>query len=111
MADEALIIRFWEFHKSNPNVYELFKRFTFELIQRGHKHYSSDAVIHRIRWHTSLETTGDGFKVNDHYPAFYSRLFHRDYPEHDAFFRKRGSVADGMFSSPDTLSRGNSNAT
>ncbi len=30
----------WKWHKLNPNVYELFKRFTFEAINKGHTRFS-----------------------------------------------------------------------
>ena len=46
---------------------------------------------------TSIETTGDIFKINDHHTAYYSRLWMRLNPEHKGFFRTRlvsGSIAD-----------------
>jgi hypothetical protein len=33
--------------------------------------------------------TGEPYKINDHYSAYYARLFMRDYPEYDGFFRTR----------------------
>lgn len=86
--------QFWNFHAVNPKVYELFKSFTFELIQAGRNHYSSDAVCHRIQWHTTVETTGDDFRINDHHTAYYARLFMSDFPEHEGFFRVRPVAAD-----------------
>lgn len=81
--------RFEKFHAENPQVWELFKKFTFQLIRVGHKHYSSDAIVQQIRWHTAVETVGEVTKVNDHYRAYYARMFHREFPEHDGFFRNR----------------------
>lgn len=81
--------KFLGFHKENPGVYELFKVFTFQAIVRGYKHLSADMVGHRIRWETKVETTNQGFKINNDYIAWYSRLFEADYPEHKGFFRKR----------------------
>jgi len=52
-------------------------------------HYSADAVIHRIRWYTTVETAGSEFKINDHYSSLYARLFHMAYPQHGKFFRNR----------------------
>lgn len=89
--------RFRDFHAANPMVYELFKRFAFEAISAGRKRYSSDAVCHRIRWHVDIETrSDDGFKLNDHYTAFYARLFMEDHPQHAGFFETRRSKADAM---------------
>lgn len=86
--------RFWEYHRANPQVYELFKRFTFEKINRGAQHLGASAVAERIRWETSLNTEGDEFKINNNYRAYYARLFMRDFPEHEGFFRVRRSAAD-----------------
>jgi hypothetical protein len=85
---------FLAFHKQNPKVWHLFKRFTFELIDAGHKHYSARAVIHRIRWHTDVETVDpdafpEGLKINDHYSPWYARAFQKVYPDHEGFFRNR----------------------
>ena len=85
---------FNEFDAENPGVYELFKRFTFQIINAGHKHYSSDAVLHRIRWHTSIETRRDEFKINNNFSAYYARKFHNDFPEYDGFFRTRVTKAE-----------------
>lgn len=85
---------FEDFHAQNPGVYELFKRFTFELIQAGRTYYSSDAVCHRIRWHTAIETEGDDFKINNDYTAYYARKFMRDFPEYKGFFRVRSVAAE-----------------
>ena len=79
----------WEYHKRNPHIYDLFVRFTFDVIRRGHKHYSAKAVFERIRWHTDVETNGDPFKLSNNNTAYYARLFHHDYPEHEGFFRMR----------------------
>lgn len=81
--------RFERFHAANPQVWELFKKFTFQLIAAGRAHYSSDAIMQRIRWHTDVETVGEPVKINDHYTAFYARMFHKEFPAHDGFFRNR----------------------
>lgn len=89
MSGGGLKYDWWVFHKANPRVYDLFKRFTFQVIRAGHQHYSADAVCHRIRWHTSVETQGDDFKINNNYAAYYARLFMVEHPQHDGFFRTR----------------------
>lgn len=87
--ESELEAAFWQFNRENPQVYVLFSRFTFQLIKRGFKNYSADAVMHRIRWETNVETVGDKFKVNDHHVAFYSRLWMEVNPQHKGFFRTR----------------------
>ncbi len=80
---------FKEFHLKNPKVYHLFKRFTFEVIERGHKNFSADAISHRIRWQTSIETTDEEFKICNDHISFYSRLFMLEHPKYDGFFRTK----------------------
>lgn len=78
------------FHAEHPEVYRLFCRFVDELLARGFTHYSADAVVHRVRWHTQVESQdADGFKINDHFVAFYARLWRRQHPKHQDFFRIR----------------------
>jgi hypothetical protein len=80
---------FDKFHSENPQVYELFKRFTFEAIKKGHSCYSADAILHRVRWETSIMTTDQEFKINNNHVAFYARLFMDDNPEYAGFFETR----------------------
>ena len=85
----------WEqcaaFHRLHPEVWSLFEKYTFDRIRRGFKHYSSDAIFHRIRWEMALPSyeKGKEFKLNDHHTAFYARRFMRLHVEHDGFFHTR----------------------
>lgn len=81
--------RFWEFHQANPRVYTLFDRFARQVLGRGHKRFSSDAILHRIRWETRVETVGDAFKINDHFSAHYARLWMAENPDHADLFATR----------------------
>ena len=92
---DSIQARCERFHRDNPRVYEMFKRFAFEVIQAGYSHYSADAIFHRIRWHVNIETrSADDFKLNDHFTAPYSRMFMEDHPAHEGFFRTRRSQTD-----------------
>lgn len=78
------------FHRANPDVWEMFVGFTFEMIMSGRKHYSANAVFERLRWEVDLARGPDNsFKLNNNYRAFYARRFHRMYPDYDGFFRTR----------------------
>ena len=92
---DQILDKFEEFHSRNPEVWTLFKRFTFEMINRGKSHYSVNAVTERIRWHSDIETTGEEVKIGNNFRAHYARLFHIAFPEHDGFFftRKLASYA------------------
>lgn len=90
-----------DFHRRHPEVWELFVKFTFEMIRRGYKNYSVNAIFERIRWEKD-SIGGDGvtsFKLNNNYRAFYSRRFMRVYPEHEGFFRTRQQPSEEQFAS------------
>lgn len=80
--------RFAIYHAKNPHVYVLFKKFAFAAAAEKQQ-YSADAVLHRMRWFTDIETSGDPFKINNNYAAYYGRLFMADFPQHKGFFRTR----------------------
>jgi hypothetical protein len=79
--------KWWAWHKENPHVYMLFDKFTRQAISRGHKNLSGWLIVNRIRWETSIETSGDDFKISNDYVAFYARLFMAKNPEYQGFFR------------------------
>lgn len=80
--------KFRVFHANNPHIYELVKKYTFEVIATGRDRFSMTSIFERIRWHTNVETTGgEQFKLCQNYIPYYSRMFMRDFPEHDGFFR------------------------
>jgi len=78
------------YHRNNPEVWELFKSFTLELIYSGRKHYSANAIFERIRWEKDLGNGSEAaFKLNNNYRAFYARRFMASYPQYEGFFRTR----------------------
>lgn len=81
--------RFAEFHDANPLVYELVKKYTFDVLRTGKKSFSMTSIFERIRWYTTIETSGEEFKINQNFIPYYSRMFMADYPEHDGFFSIR----------------------
>lgn len=86
------------FHVAHPDVYEIFKKKTFELISAGKTNYSSDGVLTSIRWDydTSSKATHRAPKLNNNFTPFYARLFMAQFPEYTGFFRLRVSVADDI---------------
>lgn len=80
---------FWVFHEANPHVWELFKRYAFEVKRTGRPRYSVQAIFERIRWHVAIETRGDDFKINNNYRACYARLLILEHPEFAGFFVTR----------------------
>lgn len=85
---------FESYHEENPEIYNLFERFTLEAIASGRKYFGSKAIIERLRWHSLVEAKLDIFKINNNYAPFYARMFEQINPQHKGFFRKRRAVAD-----------------
>jgi hypothetical protein len=79
------------FHKKHPEIWKLFKQFTFEKIKVGFKNYGARNVIERIRWETDKpnKVGANTFKINNNFHPFYARAFMNTYPEHKGFFRTR----------------------
>ena len=88
--------KWWSWHKKNPEVYELFEKFTLQAIKRGQKRLSAWLIINRVRWETSVETYGDPFKVSNDYIAFYSRYFMHRYPQYKGFFKLHAMIGENL---------------
>ena len=87
--------RFAEFDRENPSVWTHFVRFTEEAIATGRTHYSARDIIHRIRWHLTIETkSDDGFKINNNHSPYYARKLIRLRPELAGFFELRRTESD-----------------
>jgi hypothetical protein len=89
---------FLTFDSDNPEIWSLFVRFAFQAFRAGHRHFSSDAVVHRIRWETSVEPRGEqpgptdlprgGVKISNNWTPYYARKFLRSHA---------GSVPEDFF--------------
>ncbi len=71
---DQMFAKFSEYHKNNPEVWGLFVRFS-DSIRGRRSRYSSRAIVHRIRWEKDVSTSGDEFRINDHYSVFYARMY------------------------------------
>lgn len=80
--------KFNAFHAANPHVYTLFKRFAYEAFKAGATKISSKLIIERIRWETTIHTTGAGwhvaagkkFLIDNRFTPWYARKFCDDFP-------------------------------
>ena len=94
--------QFEAFDRDNPQVWDLFVRYTDRAIAAGLSHYSSDAVLHRLRWHTNVDTRGAGevdgkqLKINNNYSAYFARKYAARFPEHAGFFQIRNLSSDRL---------------
>jgi hypothetical protein len=93
MQQSKLEQKFWEYHGKNPQVFTLFKEYAFQLLNAGRSRYSARTIIHRIRWHNDITTTGDdGFKICNNHSPYYALLLEATCPEFKDFFSHRGDV-------------------
>lgn len=82
-------VRFEEYHKNNPHVYDMFVKFAKEAKKSNRKKYSAKSIFERMRWHTEIETQGEPFKLSNNYTAYYARKVMEELPEFDGFFRTK----------------------
>ena len=73
------------------DVAELFERIALNLYQDGRRHFSSDAILHRIRWYYNIEKRDDSFKCNNNWTAQLARWFMLKHPDCAGFFELRSS--------------------
>jgi hypothetical protein len=79
-----------EYHKKHPEVWDLFVRFSFELLEKGYRHYSVSGVFDRIRWEQGVGEDGvSDFKIGNNFKPFYARAFMKKHPEAEGFYRLR----------------------
>lgn len=76
------------------DVCTLFEKLAIELRGSRWNRYSSDAILHRIRWHYHVERGDRTFKANNNWTAQLARWFMKRHPEMDGFFETRSSPRD-----------------
>jgi len=86
---KALEKKFEEYHAENPQIYELFKKFSDDVCVSGLTKYSANAIFERIRWYVDIETNGDKFKINNNYRPYYARKLMKDDNKFKGFFEVR----------------------
>lgn len=91
---QTLEERFEMFNAANPHVYAELKRMALAAQARGVRHYGIAALFEVMRF-SALMTTGEEFKLNNSYRAFFARKLMADVPALEGFFETRVSVADG----------------
>lgn len=87
-----VVAKFWRYHKENPHVFELFRHYSMAVKKAGRKTYGAGAIFERIRWHLSVETSGDDFKLNNNFRSCYARLLIMEDSSFDGFFLTRTSM-------------------
>lgn len=71
------------------DVRQMFERLSLQVHARGWTHYSSDAILHRIRWEMQIERGHRSFKCNNNWTAPLARWFLARHPDMVDFFELR----------------------
>jgi hypothetical protein len=85
--------RFERWLEANGRIYDLFREYARQVRAAGHRRFSADAIVHRIRWHMMVETTptpgDDGYKLNNDFTPYLARKLMLDDESFRGFFELR----------------------
>jgi hypothetical protein len=79
-----IVKKFFAYHKENPQVYKLVKKFANEAKKSGRNKFGIGMIWERMRWYFNVETNGDTFKLSNDHRSCYARLLMLE----DPFFEK-----------------------
>ncbi|MDP9101629.1 MAG: hypothetical protein M3N21_05730 [Actinomycetota bacterium] len=96
--EASLTERFAAFHTANPHVYRALhslasRRWTSDLRAGRRPHVGVAALYEALRWEQALRTTGETWRLNNSYRAFYARLLIAARPEWAGFIDTREQKA------------------
>ena len=90
MLNESRLGRKWlKWHRSNPEFYRLFERYSLQAISRGHLRLSGWLIANRVRWESSIVTRGNDYKISNDFIALFTRLFMINNPKYLGFFKTK----------------------
>ncbi len=84
------------FHAANPHVMAAVVKMATYAQQHGVRRYGIKAIFEALRW-SALETTGEVYKLNNNYTAWYARAVGRLHPTLAPLFLTRSSAFDADF--------------
>jgi hypothetical protein len=82
------MIDFKKYDEKNPQIWEAFKKYSFQAKAKGFSHYSANGIFEVIRWHSGASAEGV-YKVNNNYRPDYARKMMEEFPQFKGFFRVR----------------------
>jgi len=91
-----VVKKFVAFHKKNPEVYKLVKKFAKEARKSGRDRFSIKMIWERIRWYTTVETNdNEPFKLSNSYHSCYARLLMSEDPFYQKLFVRKTTNKKG----------------
>lgn len=103
---EPMEKKFWDFHRSNPSIYDELNALALGMRRTGQKTFGIDGLFAVVRYQRAIKTV-DGasdFKLCNNYKPMYARLLMECEPELHGFFRIKACPRSGLASntySPD----------
>lgn len=83
------------YHAENPDIYEAFKMYAFQLLASGVVRLSAYLIFERMRFE-SLVSGSNRWRLNNNYRPYYARLFMQDFPEYEGVFEIRATVGEQL---------------
>lgn len=77
--------RFKEYHAENPQIFDLFDRFTREALDAGHRELGAKMIFERLRWETMVAAADAAYAINNNFSAYYARLWMEVHNRVDVF--------------------------
>jgi len=82
--------QFDQFDKDHPQIWAEFCKRVEDIWQRGIRHYSADAILHILRYHSIVSgKDAEDWKINNSYSAYYARKWQSKNPDRSDFFSTR----------------------
>jgi hypothetical protein len=101
---DYICTRFWKFHRDNPYVYKMLKKYSLDMRKKGIDRWGIGGLFEVLRWDVVMHTKDNSeYKLCNDYRAFYARLLIRQNSMLEGFFVLRESAADEMFEHPIAL--------
>lgn len=96
MNEVELDMRFKEFHRDNPHVYNILVRLAREAKTAGKTKISVVLLVQVARWELMFRTkSDDGFKINNSFTSRYARLIMENEADLNGFFDIRRLAKEG----------------
>jgi hypothetical protein len=89
MSDE-IQEKFLAFHKENPHVYERLAEMAVDALYAGVTRLGMKQLFEVLRYEEKIRTSGDEFRLNNNYTAYYARMLIDDSPQVKSMFELRG---------------------
>lgn len=80
---------FWRFHRENPHVYDELVKLARTWRAKRSERVGIGMLFEVLRWHLTISTAGDPFRLNNNYRSYYARLIMSQEPDLDGVFETR----------------------